>query len=230
MRKTTTGPRSPFRSVSWIASAVFVGALAAIALVFTMQGLRTQGEERMPSTSTAPSAASAICAPLSGDDLGDTKWSPLGSSYVPSQADVGPGVIESDGFRRCFAPTPAGAVMAAANFVIQGSAGADLRLRLAAEATMPGPGRDAALAATGTGGSTNNSVQIAAYRVDEVDERAALVTIVVRTADGRLIQGSVPLAWFDGDWKLVVDPLTGAYTVLSPVANLGGTTPWSAGS
>ena len=43
----------------------------------------------------------------------------------------------------------AGAVMAAANFVIQGSASVDLRLRLAADATVPGPGRDAALAATG---------------------------------------------------------------------------------
>lgn len=230
MRKTTTGARSPFRSMSWIASAVFVGALAVLALVITMQGVRTQVEEGTPSPSTAPSAASTICAPLSGDDLGDTRWSPLGASFVPSQADVGPGVIEPDGFRRCFAPSPAGAVMAAANFVIQGSASVDLRLRLAADATVPGPGRDAALAAIGMGGSTNNSVQIAAYRVDEVDVREALITVVVRTADGRLIQGSVPLAWFDGDWKLVVDPLTGAYTVLSPVANLGGTTPWSAGS
>lgn len=230
MRKLTTSAKSPFRSASWIASAGFVGALAVLAIVFTVQGLQADSPGSGPAASATPSVTRLACPPSSGGDLSEAGWTLIGSSYVPTLAGVGPSVVESDGFRRCFASSPAGAVMAAANYVIQGSMSVDARRRLAAEATVPGPGRDAAIAAVGTGGSTNNSVQIAAYRIDEAGDDAATITIVVRTADGRFVQGPVPLRWFDGDWKLVVDPLTGSYTELSAVPNLGGTTPWSAGS
>lgn len=228
---SSSGARSPFRTVSWLASAVFVLTIAVLALVAVLKApeapsVTPSDEPRSPLA--APTGA-APCPHLNGGLLDTVEWAPTLNAWVPESPTLGPAVVDSDGFRRCFSRTAEGALLAAANYVLLGSVAPDLRERLASEATVPGPGRDAAKAAAGAAVSAPApSIQIAGYRVVAMSDEAATVAIVVRTADNRLVQGEVPLAWHAGDWKLVVDPETGRYTTLFGVSNLGGVTPWSA--
>ncbi|WP_447924531.1 hypothetical protein [Georgenia muralis] len=72
-------------------------------------------------------------------------WELVGTVAAPALPGTGPGVKEPDGFRSCYAQSPTGALLAAANIVAMGSVDA-LLPRTTAELTATGPGRDAALA------------------------------------------------------------------------------------
>lgn len=72
-------------------------------------------------------------------------WELVGTVAAPALPGTGPGVKEPDGFRSCYAQSPTGALLAAANIVAMGSVDA-LLPRTTAELTATGPGRDAAVA------------------------------------------------------------------------------------
>ncbi|MFF2389135.1 hypothetical protein [Agromyces sp. NPDC058104] len=229
MSKKDESRPNPFASPSWVASSIFVGGLVVLGVVVSI-GVAQKDSSHSDAVGNAGSVVVACSQGSPGmeiSNLREAEWEAIGTVYAPSLAGAGPALVEPDGFRRCFARSEAGAVVAAATYVAIGSGRPDLSRRLASDATFAGPGRDAAMAqADASTNGSNAALQIVAYQVARYSTNDAEVRIAVRSADGRLVVGSVPLRWADGDWKLVVDPSTGRYVDLADIPNVAGMTPW----
>ena len=157
-------------SKKFIASAVVVAAIVVLGLVLSLTNLL--GGKTEPTNTSAPSpsttaTASSSATPSDASVCGLTPvemsgtvstaptatWALVGTTAAPSIKGQGPGKVEEDGYRSCYARTPTGALLAAANYTALGSYG-PLRKKFYEEATVPGPGRDALLRKpiTGAGG------------------------------------------------------------------------------
>jgi hypothetical protein len=237
IRQRSDQPRSPFKSPSFVASAVFVGALVLLAIGMSLWILtkeEQQGDARPPVTASSSSPVKGCPAAWSSatdmSSVSEPVWEMVGTVAAPTLRAVGPARIEKDGYRSCFAPSPAGAVFAAANYVAIGSGLPELGAKLASTATAPGLGRDAATRGSVEGGASTDraaSIQIAAYQLT-FGGTTADVTIVVRSTDGDYAAGTLAMKWVADDWKIVVDPTTGQMTSVRPIQNLGGFIPWGA--
>lgn len=158
-----------------------------------------------------------------------TDWTLVGSVAAPSVPGAGPGDVGDDGLRTCYAPTPTGAVVAAANVVAMGSVPGLLR-PLTEKMTAAGEGRQAALErldAEPSGPGVPARYQIRGFRLLDYTGGRAAVDVAVAVDDGVL--GSVPLrlAWQDGDWKVVLTDDGRLGTAPAPVPDLTGYTLWS---
>ena len=185
-----------------IGSAVVVAAIVVLGLVLSLTNIfggetEPTANPSAPSPSTATATATqtaqneaSVCG-LEAVELSGTvttaptaTWALVGTTAAPSIEGQGPGKIDGDGFRSCYARTPTGALVAAANYAAIGSY-APLRARFYDEATVPGPGRDALLKKPITGaGDGGTRVQIAGFRVLRYDGNQADVDIAFRTSNG----------------------------------------------
>lgn len=228
-----------------IGSAVVVAAIVVLGLVLSLTNIfggqtepTTNASAPSPSTATAtatptPQPEASVCG-LEAVEMSGTvtkaptaTWALVGTTAAPSIEGQGPGKIDDDGYRSCYARTPTGALVAAANFAALGSY-APLRARFYDEATVPGPGRDALLKKPITGaGDGGTRVQIAGFRILRYDGNQADVDIAFRTSNGAVGASVLNLQWSGGDWKLRV---ADDGTELSPVVqlpSLSGYTLWA---
>jgi hypothetical protein len=123
---------------------------------------------------------------------------------VPGVAGAGPGVVE--GISHCFAHTPTGAVLAAANFLTWFSS--QQRLPDVVEELMAAsPDRDslAGRIESGWSGQTGSPLVIRGFRFEDRGPDNALVVLAVSTVafPNDLVAWPVPVVWEDGDWKAV---------------------------
>lgn len=227
-----------------IGSAVVVAAIVVLGLVLSLTnvfGGQTEptANPSAPSpsnTATAtpiPQPEASVCG-LEAVEMSGTvtkaptaTWALVGTTAAPSIEGQGPGKIDDDGFRSCYARTPTGALVASANYAAIGSY-APLRARFYDEATVPGPGRDALLKKPITGGGEGGTrVQIAGFRILRYDGDQADVDIAFRTSNGAVGAMVLNLQWSSGDWKIRV---ADDGTELSPVVqlpSLSGYTLWA---
>lgn len=228
-----------------IGSAVVVAAIVVLGLVLSLTNIfggetEPTANPSAPSPSTATATATqtaqneaSVCG-LEAVELSGTvttaptaTWALVGTTAAPPIEGQGPGKIDGDGFRSCYARTPTGALVAAANYAAIGSY-APLRARFYDEATVPGPGRDALLKKPITGaGDGGTRVQIAGFRVLRYDGNQADVDIAFRTSNGAVGASVLNLQWSGGDWKIRV---ADDGTELSPVVqlpSLSGYTLWA---
>lgn len=123
---------------------------------------------------------------------------------VPFIDGVGPGV--SEGISHCFAHSPSGAVLAAANFMVWFSSMQDLP-DVTEALVASGEDRDrlVALIESEWGGQTGSPVAIHGYQYEDRGPDHALVVLAVSTvsAPTDLVAWPVPLVWQDGDWKVI---------------------------
>jgi hypothetical protein len=231
-------------SKKFIASAVVVAAVVVLGLVLSLTNLLggktepTQTSAPSPSTtatasSSATPADASVCGLTPVEMTGTVSteptatWALVGTTAAPSIKGQGPGKIEDDGFRSCFARTPTGALLAAANYTALGSY-APVRKKFYEQAIVPGPGRDALLRKPIPGaGQGGTRVQIAGFRVLRYDGKVADIDIAFRTSNGAVGGMVLNLQWSGGDWKMRV---ADDGTELSPAAqlpNLSGYTLWS---
>ncbi|MFE3459957.1 hypothetical protein ACFXKD_20625 [Nocardiopsis aegyptia] len=219
---------NPFASRGFITSAVVVGVIVLLAAVVTARILLVDPEAEKnapaaaPSPSTAPSASagpaddSSVCGLTEEDTTGflretpeGTQWDLVGRIAAPSVDGHGPGVVETDGFRSCFARTPLGAVLAASNWAAMG-AHPELSEVLIERAAAEGPGRDAALADEAGEGTDDSgtddsaSVQITGFRVIEYDGHTANVQIAFTSSYGFDMIFPFHMLWENGDWRIVL--------------------------
>ena len=154
-------------------------------------------------------------------------WALVGTTAAPSIKGQGPGKVEEDGYRSCYARTPTGALLAAANYTALGSYG-PLRKKFYEEATVPGPGRDALLRKpiTGAGGG-GARIQIAGFRVLRYDGKQADVDIAFRTSSGAVGGMVLNVAWSGGDWKIRVADDGSELSPVVQLPNLTGYVPWA---
>ncbi|MGL5866604.1 MAG: hypothetical protein ACRCYX_12190 [Dermatophilaceae bacterium] len=221
-----------------ITSAVVVAAIVVLGLVLSLTNLLGGDADPAPNpTAPAPSASGGATADPSAAGSGEDSvcgldaveltgtlntpppatWTLLGTTAAPAIEGQGPGKVEDDGFRSCYARTPTGAVLAAANYGAIGSY-TPLRKTYYERATVPGLGRDALLKKPIPGdGSAGNRVQIAGFRVLRYDGRTADIDLALRTSNGALGAFVFNLEWSGGDWKL---RLADDGSELSPVVQL----------
>ncbi|GAB3205323.1 hypothetical protein GCM10027294_03230 [Marinactinospora endophytica] len=136
----------------------------------------------------------------------DTSWGFVGMMEAPSSRAHGPGVVEDNGFRHCYAKSPEGVVLAAMNYVAMTSEpplASDLP-SLYAE----GPGKDVLLEMPEEElldpdkryPGRLGGVRLLSYAADRARVDVAIIT------EGRVKAiGSQPIdfRWEDGDWKIV---------------------------
>lgn len=217
----------------------FIVGLVAVLLLFVggffIFIVASQKDTPSPEpTSSAPSTSAPVSDSVCGlegfepestlDSAPDADWSLVGTLASPSNETSGPGIIEADGFRSCYARTAEGALFAVANFVAIGTDASLREQQLLLIAS--GPGRDAVRDALGEGEPSNLRGAIAGFQVGSYTSDGATVDLVIGYSDGRLVSVPVKVIWEDGDWKVVFT--SAGQTPLSPaiIANLGGYIPW----
>jgi hypothetical protein len=229
-----------------IVAAVALGVLLAVGVIVVASILIGQGNRAHaiavsssagnPPASTAPTAADASVCGLPGyQSTGTlakapaTKWSLVGTMQAPSYKGVGPGVVESNGFRSCFAHTVEGALFATASYAAVTTDGS-YSLEAAQKLIVPGAGQQADEATAKAGGPhTGANLQVAGFSIGSYTGRTATVTLVFQGTDGELVSVPIELQWSAGDWKQILTPDGQTPLNETIVSSLDGFTPWAAG-
>lgn len=232
------GTRKPFlRRATAIGAAVVVAAIVVLGIFVLIANLVSPhpSPTSPPTNGPGPSAGDESVCGLEGfettsslDGAPEVRWELVGTVAAPTDPDVGPGVVDGDGFRSCYAHTAQGALYFAVNFLAIGT-DSTLNARLI-DLVAAGPGRDAleeALSETPGGGLSSYRAQVAGFKIGQYDGATATIDLAVNYSDGRLVSVPLKLVWEDRDWKMVFD--ASGQLPLSPaqLQNLGGYIPWS---
>ncbi len=220
----------------WLAAGV-AAVIVALGVVLSVTGV-FGGDPQAPPAAAASSATAdatgSVCGlsdvALSGtvDQAPAAQWALVGTIAAPSVPGQGPGRIDDDGFRSCFARTPTGAVVAAANLAALGSY-PPVRARFNEQALAPGPGRDAVLAEPTTQGASDGPrLQLVGFALLRYTGQQADVDLALRTSTGSLLGFTGYLTWAEGDWKARVADDGSDLSSVSPISNLSPYIPWSA--
>ena len=233
-------------SKKFVLSAVVVAAIVVLGLVLSLTNLL--GSTKAPPTTTSSSPSSTSVASSSKTVAGeasvcglrrvqmtgtlasapDATWALIGTTAAPSIKGQGPGRVEEDGYRSCYARTPTGALLAAGNLLAMGSQPALLGRKMTEESVAPGPGRDAALARPpATGPSSGIRIQIAGFRLLKYDGNNADVDIVLRTSSGAVGAQVFNLKWVAGDWKVVLAPSGDLPSPMTQIPSVAGYVLWA---
>jgi hypothetical protein len=159
-----------------------------------------------------------------------TGWDVWNRMVVPRSDEFGPGRVDGDGFRRCFAHSATGAVFAAYHSV---AALADnYRVQVnAAKVLLPGPDADrllADLAADGVGdGAADAPSQLAGFRIIDAGPDRVTVALALRVNDA-YASTTFTMVWHGDDWR-VLAPRAGQQfgAPYSQLSGLGDFVRWS---
>lgn len=255
-------PHQSAGSTTWM-SRGFVAAVVAIAvLAFAVSVLVVllitddDGEEfnrsgpprelsSSPEGSADPEAPSDLATSscgLEGYEVSGTvtaapevTWDQTGAGMVPKSATAGPALQDDDtGLRTCYAHTPEGALMFAANmpswsqaYLVDAAGAVD-------QYYAEGPGKDYVRELFGglTRGqiaATNNLyLQIRGFQVIDYTGDSVVISIASlatdQSGDAGLWSVSTKLVWEDGDWRLRVAP-DGSLDK-EEISDLNGYVPW----
>lgn len=165
----------------------------------------------IPGTSSAARPALG-CGPRDGDQTIPTKppsvdgWEVSRRVVVPRSTTHGPAKTDADGFRRCFAQSPTGAVFAAYN-AIAAMADQSQAVPTVRKLMVPGPATNALIEdLTKESPSVESSVtQIAGYRVVDAGRDRATVMLAF-PVESAYMSITLTLIWTDGDWRLQPPP------------------------
>jgi hypothetical protein len=230
--------QSPFGR-GFVAACIIIGAVLACGAILIATGLTTNPDAVRDSVSSVGTQPSGAPSSRPGSDSGATPgpdspgtanrcglgdgdqgvpsgkvpavdgWEVSRRVVVPRSAAYGPEKTDGDGFRRCFAHSPTGAVYAAYN-VIAALADQTKAVPTARKLLLPGRDTDALieLLKAESGESTSEPTQLAGYRV--VDASRDRVTIMLALpVESEYMSATITLSWYAGDWRLV-PPLSGS--------------------
>lgn len=129
-------------------------------------------------------------------------WEVTSRIVVPRSSVYGPAKTDADGFRRCFAHSPTGAVYAAYS-AYAAMADQDKVVATARKLMVPGPETDALIRELQADKSTSGYTvpQVAGYHV--IDAGPDRVSLMLATSvDAAYMSITLTLVWHDGDWRL----------------------------
>lgn len=235
----------PWTSKRFVGAAVVVAVLVVLGLVLSLTNVFGGAPDQRavpgpvpgdPLTTAAaspvPAGSASVCG-LAGVEMSGTvaqapaaTWSLVGTTAAPAIKAVGPGRIDADGYRSCYAHTPLGALTCAANLVAMGSVPA-IEKKVIEQSALTGPGRKKALGEpTAGGGQVGVRVQVAGFRVLRYDGSTADVDLALRTSNGALAGQVFNLAWSDGDWKFQLAASGDLPVPVAQVPDLTGYLTW----
>jgi hypothetical protein len=239
----------PFASKTFIASAGVVGLILILGIAVVGTILWPDSEDDVPppaaasptadpspDASTAPAGAESICG-LPGNDQteideppADTEWEFVGTTHAPFVPEAGPGMVDDNGFRQCYARSPQGALVAAANILAMGT-DPNLVEQLNEELVAEGPGRDTVLADLESNPPTSDTglrLSVAGYRLLGYGPDHARIDLAVEGSNGSIASMTTDLKWEEGDWKVELGPDGQPIIPVAPLADTVGYHPWSA--
>jgi hypothetical protein len=156
-------------------------------------------------------------------------WQIYKTMALPYSRTVGPFVSESD-VARCYAATPAGALMAAAQISARCALAGQWRAVIEQQ-VVPGPGRDAFIRLNERDQRTESNHpgdpgQIAGFRFMSYSPHMAVIQLVTRLHSGELLESMLTVRRQDGDWRLEI-PLNGNLAGRRhSIPSLHGYIPW----
>ncbi len=239
----STTEHNPLTKPGFIISAVLVVALiAAVVVIFLLPKgdgsaqpvpSASQGSASAAPTKSADAAGKSVCGPPSTSEtaLGTaptSNWELVGTMAAPNDPEVGPGKVDDQGIRSCFAHSPQGALYASVNLWALGSDPSKERA-IAEQLVAKGPGRDIAMAAKPSTASTATGVkiQVAGFNVSYSSQQA-VVQLAFRANTGAIAAVRTTLVWQNGDWKGLVSDSDGKpLEEPSQVSDLSRFIPWS---
>ena len=205
---TTPPPRRP-ATLTWMAAALAVAIIAAALVVSwriaslpapatpeTPQATSTQDDQGQCPAGPVEMAGTVTVAP-------EATWSLVGKVVAPTVPEAGPATIDPDGYRRCYARTPLGALTAAANLAAMGSDPA-LAGRLADDGLMPGALRDRLLSTPEPSSATAGGAQIRGFQMVSYDGTATTINLGMQAQNGGYGVATIELVWHEGDWRIGV--------------------------
>ena len=156
----------------------------------------------------------------------ETEWESLGNQLVTKKnATHGPGVVEDDGFRYCYARTPEGALFAAANFLTFGSSADSNLTTRAAQKLIDAGDRQEEIEASMTDGASGGGGSLVAYQVNRYSDEKATLTLVLEIS-GSKVAAPKDFVWSGGDWKISVPGVGGPAYQMEKIESLAGYVPW----
>jgi len=238
----STDTPSPFRSRGFIVAASIVGLIAVIAVIALVVGLFNGNNDATPPTPTTSPAAStapgkdeeaSVCGLPGFEEAGtidsapETEWELVGTVAAPTDSEgAGPGKVESNGFRSCYAHTPEGALFAAVGYFAVAS---DTRnTNRLYELLADGSVKDQLKATPVPAEAGADRLQVAGFKINSYSADEAVVDVAwsVTSQGGVLVSFPTVLKWEAGDWKVVIGDSGPAFAP-SPLENLGGYIPWA---
>ncbi|VEG30003.1 hypothetical protein [Actinomyces howellii] len=235
-------------SRSFVVGMVFVVVVALMAVWLVVDSAVDQGRDESVEApaSNSPAdrevaasaagedpSASSVCGLSPGEQAPPSGPLPMevvsvtDTVSVPVVEGVGPGRVTNGQVSHCFAHSPTGAVVAAANFLRWFSA--QERLPDVVETLVaPGTDRDRLLEQIELGwdGGTTRPFAVMGYKVEVRRDDEVLVTMLTSTSveDRRLVSWPLVMVWQDGDWK-VQAPSTDSWGQEGQESD-AGFTPW----
>ncbi len=229
-----------------IASAVVVAAIVVLGLVISLTNLFGGTTEPIPFTSTPQASVTDTASPasapsevsvcgLSAVEMSGTvnapptaTWVLVGTMAAPSVTAQGPGRIDEDGFRSCYARTPTGALLSASNYVAMVSS-QPTTLKSVSNLAANGPGRDYALSQMAELSPVQNGLrmQVAGFQIVSYTGRLASVDLAFRTSSGPVVSQVIDLTWEQGDWKIRYSDVGNFLSPAHALDSLRGYISWS---
>jgi hypothetical protein len=201
--------RSPWRQPRWIIAAVAAGAFILIGvIVLATSGGTTSHPPTAKPTRNCP--ATAGDAPTPTSPPADVRWKNVGVILAPVSATYGP--ARYDGMVwECYAHDPMGAVLAAYD-EFAGLASPNWHI-IAEHEIVPGQGQQAYIAAgegqTYSAPPPGEILQAVGFEVLAYTPQQATVETLAAAGTGEYQASEYTVAWYDGDWKMVLTPSGG---------------------
>jgi hypothetical protein len=190
----------------------------------------SDGRPAPPAARPCPPAAADETVPTAAP--AGTRWEMIGGVAAPGRPDVGPAVTEP--VRGCFARSPTGALLAAANLTalttLPQAEANEAILRLTADT----PGRElftAAIAAEPPRPAGDTALELAGFSLLSWTRDEGVVDLALLVSEpgavARHVSVLMTLRWEDGDWRVVASDTSGEPFTVRALPSLTGYVPWS---
>lgn len=168
----------------------------------------TEREDVAQPTPTAGAGAASGCGLGGGEQGVPTRapsvdgWEVSRKVVVPRSAAFGPAKTDADGFRRCFAHSPTGALYAAYN-AVAALADQEQAIPTVKKLMVPGSNTDALIAGlrTQTPATGSAASQVAGFRILDADRDRATIMLAL-PVQSEYMSVTFTLVWRAGDWKI----------------------------
>jgi hypothetical protein len=197
--------RPPWWQPRWIITAAIVAALAIIAVIVLTTG-STAGHQRTSQTSAAACPATVESNAIPTTPPADLQWKNIDAFIVPTSTTYGP--LRAGGtVWQCYTHNPMGAAIAA--YDIDAGLGSPQWKSWAKQDAVPGQGQQAFIAASESQAyqapAPGEIAQAVGFEVIAYTPQQATIEAL---SDGgeNYFANEFTVAWYDGDWKMVLTP------------------------
>jgi hypothetical protein len=217
--------RPAWRQPRWIITAAIVAAMAVTAVILLTTG-NTADHQGTTRTSTTGCPATAASSAIPTSPPADLQWKNINAFLVPTSATYGPQRAGGTVWQ-CYPHSPMGAVLAA--YDIDAGLGSPQWKAWATQDAVPGQGEQAFIAASQSQAyqapAPGEIAQAVGFEITAYTPQQATIEAL---SDGgeNYFANEFTVAWYHGDWKMVLTPDGSAGPTPQFVTSTDGFTLW----